>query len=202
MRRKDFQHIIGIDEVGRGPIAGVVTIGVVVVPQYITKCHFRGVRDSKQLTARAREQWVEKIQEKQTRGIVSYTVASTGNNCIDDIGISRSIQHAINRALRRFDVDPRHTLVLLDGGLKAPEVFPFQKTIIGGDQKEFVIALASIVAKVSRDRKMVRLAKKYPEYGFEQHKGYGTRKHFLQIATHGLCPLHRRSFLDGIAENS
>ena len=90
---------------------------------------------------------------------------------------------------------PKKCLVLLDGGLRAPKRFMYQKTIIRGDEKEYAIALASIMAKVTRDRKMVKLSKKYPLYGFNSHKGYGTKKHYEKIKKCGLCELHRRSFL-------
>ena len=114
---------------------------------------------------------------------------------IDQKGITHAIRLSIKRCLKRCKVDPRVTRVLLDGSLKAPEEFMYQETIIKGDQKEKVISLASIMAKVTRDQWMKKEALKYPEYGFEIHKGYGTKKHRENIKKKGLSPIHRKSFL-------
>tara|TARA_Y100000310_G_scaffold63585_1_gene59040 strand:- start:26324 stop:26965 length:642 start_codon:yes stop_codon:yes gene_type:complete len=192
---RNIKYIIGIDEVGRGPVAGGVAVGAVLLPLSFTKRHFRGVRDSKKLTAKARNEWFENIKSKKKNGSLNYAVSFTGHNRVDRVGIARAVRSALNRALVRLDANPRECLILLDGGLRAPEEFIFQKTIIRGDQKEFVIALASIVAKVTRDRRMVRISKTYPEYGFELHKGYGTKLHYNKIKKHGMCDIHRRSFL-------
>jgi ribonuclease HII len=126
---------------------------------------------------------------------VSYKVTSVSEKYIDSYGIVSAIQKALCLSLKKLNVDPKECLVLLDGGLHAPKEFIHQKTIIKGDEKEFAIALASVMAKVTRDRKMVQFSVKYPEYGFDTHKGYGTKKHYEGIKKHGTCDLHRISFL-------
>ncbi len=195
-----IKYVIGIDEAGRGPIAGSVSVGAVCIPVRFDWEPWQGVRDSKKLTPRAREEWFTKIHRAHQEGILSYAVSFASARYIDRHGIVPAIQSALSRALRQLDADPLETLVLLDGSLKAPGVFYFQKTIIRGDQLEPVISLASIAAKVLRDRKMRQLAKKYPGYDFEIHKGYGTRGHYTRLRKHGPCAIHRRSFL-GIASS-
>ncbi len=122
---------------------------------------------------------------------LEYGVTSVGNRAIDEKGISRAIKIGIKRLLSRLSAKPK--MILLDGSLFAPSEYP-QKTIIRGDEKIPIIAAASIIAKVTRDRKMVRLAKKFPEYGFHIHKGYGTKLHCKLVKKYGLCDIHRRSF--------
>jgi len=196
---KGVTHIVGIDEAGRGPLAGPVAVGSVVVPvrllHGIIVSMFADVKESKQLSSAQREIWLKKLLTEKKNGMLDYRCAFSSERIIDREGIVFAIRKAITRTLSGLSVDPNSTLILLDGGLKAPAYFPFQKTIIRGDETEMLIALASIVAKVTRDRKMVRLAKRYPEYGFDRHKGYGTRLHFERIAQNDLCPLHRTSFL-------
>lgn len=191
----DKKYIIGIDEVGRGPIAGAVAIGAVLLSAEYDKSYFDGVKDSKKLTVKKREAWLEKIKAECDEGRAKYIVSFIGEKHIDDYGIVSALRKATDDALSRLFVLPDECLILLDGGLKAPEKFKFQKTIIRGDESEIPIALASIVAKVERDRKMILLAEQYPEYGFEKHKGYGTKEHYENIEKHGLCDIHRRSFL-------
>ncbi len=188
------KYIIGIDEVGRGPLAGPVTVGAVLLQRGLGWRHFKGLRDSKKLTKESREVWFAKALDMN----IPYAVSSVSQRIIDTKGIVPSIHIAIYRCLNKLKVHPKKCLVLLDGGLHAPEEFIYQKTIIRGDEKECAIALASVMAKVTRDRKMVRLSKKYPEYGFETHKGYGTKRHYKQIKKYGICELHRRSFLRGV----
>ena len=127
-----------------------------------------------------------------------YSVSFSGAGVIDEKGISHAVYLALNRSLRRIEKKGfRCTVgrILLDGSLHASARYPHQRTIIDGDSKEPIIALASICAKVVRDRKMKRLAKEFPQYGFEIHKGYGTEKHYLAIKRLGISPLHRKSFL-------
>ncbi|HEY4517553.1 MAG TPA: ribonuclease HII [Candidatus Paceibacterota bacterium] len=193
-----IKYIIGIDEAGRGPVAGAVSVGAVLIPARFDWAPWQGVRDSKQLTALARERWYGRIAEAQNGGGLRYSVSFTGSSQIDRGGIVPAIRAALARSLLKLETDPFECLVLLDGSLKAPEEYRFQRTIIRGDQLEPVISLASIVAKVSRDRQMVQLAKKYPLYGFESHKGYGTRQHYASIKKHGLCAIHRESFLSSL----
>ena len=197
MDRKDknIKYIVGIDEVGRGPIAGSFTVCAVVWPKNLSKGWLKGVKDSKKLTAKKREEWLKKIKEKIKKENINYVVSCVGPKFVDTHGISKSARTTIKRALNRLSVKPEECKVLLDGGLKAPKKFIYQETIIKGDEKESVISIASIVAKVYRDRAMVKLSKKYPEYGFDKHKGYGTKEHYKCIKKHGVCEVHRKSFL-------
>jgi ribonuclease HII len=192
-----FLYTIGVDEVGRGPLAGATTIGAVVLKPGFRRRRFSGVRDSKQLTISQREQWFEVIKEERTFGTLDFAVASVGTETIDRRGIAEALRIALRRALARLAVDPHQSYLLLDGGLRGPAAYE-QRTIIRGDETELSIMLASIAAKVIRDQKMDRLARRYPQYGFEQHKGYGTRFHREMIMRFGPCKEHRRSFLGNI----
>lgn len=192
---KKIKYLIGIDEVGRGPIAGPVAVGAFVYLKPKAKRLFRGVKESKQLTEEKREEWFEKIEKAKKNGLIDFAVTFQSEKVIDERGISFAIKKALAMSLAKLKLDSDDVQVLLDGGLKAPPEYENQKTIIKGDVKEQVIALASICAKVTRDRKMRALAKKYPEYGFDVNKGYGTRRHYEAIKKNGLTNLHRRSFL-------
>lgn len=193
--RMSFKYIIGVDEVGRGPIAGPVTIGAVMIPVDFDTNFFKGIRDSKKLTVNARERWATRARHARYAGLLSYATASTSARFIDEQGITRAVRRAVSRALVRFEVHPEECTVLLDNLLGAPARFVHQKAIVRGDEKEPVISLASIVAKVHRDRLMRRMAKAYPGYAFERHKGYGTREHYRRLKHHGTCEIHRKSFL-------
>ncbi len=186
-----MKYTIGIDEVGRGPIAGPVTVCACMISAEIAK-KYKGIKDSKKLSESQREKIFTEIQ-----GLVEYKVTSISAKEIDTKGISFCIKKALAKSISIFPTD---TLVLLDGGLKAPPEYKDQKTIIKGDEKEVCIALASIIAKVTRDRYMCKMAKKHPEYGFEDHKGYGTRAHYVAIDKIGMSPLHRLSFLQKTAK--
>ncbi|MEK7566961.1 MAG: ribonuclease HII [Patescibacteria group bacterium] len=187
--------VIGIDEAGRGPLAGPVTLAVVACPRIVARNIFKGINDSKHLSLKAREGWLKKIRSHPR---IFYCASSAGPSIIDRVGIAKAIKQAVARVLKRID-DGRFgkTEILLDGSLKAPAKY-LQKTIIRGDEKIPVIAAASVVAKVSRDRKMVRLSSKFPQYAFEIHKGYGTKLHYKMLKKHGLSEIHRRSFLSKI----
>ncbi|MEI6058098.1 MAG: ribonuclease HII [bacterium] len=146
-----------------------------------------------------------KIQKAKKIGIIDFAVTFQSEKVIDKKGLSFAIKNALSISIEKIiatnethDINPTVVDVLLDGGLKAPAHFTKQKTIIRGDTKEQTIALASICAKVLRDRRMIAVAKKYPAYGFEIHKGYGTKAHYAAIKKHGLSPLHRRSFCTSI----
>jgi ribonuclease HII len=190
-----MKYTIGIDEVGRGPIAGPVALGAFVFLKKGASRIFAGVKESKQLREAQREEWFAKIVEAQKRGEVDYCVKFESEKVIDKRGLSWAIRSALAKTLKGLDLPVKDTKVLLDGGLKAPPEYLRQKTIIKGDEKEMVIALASICAKVLRDRKLIKLGRKYPEYGFEIHKGYGTKKHYEAMKKHGLLEEHRRSFV-------
>jgi len=189
------RYIIGIDEAGRGPLAGPVAVGGVVISEHFNKKFFKGVKDSKQLTPEERELWFTLITEAKRRGDLDYAVSLVSESVIDKHGISYAIKLGIKRVLKHLNVPPEETQVFLDGSLKAPKEYVHQTTIIKGDEKVPVISVASICAKVVRDRRMVRLAKKYPLYGFHIHKGYGTRAHKEALRLHGHSSIHRKSFL-------
>ena len=202
--KKDFDYIVGIDEVGRGPVAGPVAVGLMSVPasdyEKVSEI-FTDFKDSKKLTIKRRNEWFARIKEQKENGLLDYKIIFVESEKIDKFGIAPSIRACIDGGLESFkstwtsDVQVGRCLIKLDGGLKAPEEFTQQETIIKGDEKELVIALASIVAKVTRDNVMCTFAKEYPEYSFEKHKGYGTKAHYEAIQKHGFCPIHRRSFL-------
>lgn len=181
-------HIAGIDEVGRGPLAGPVSVGVVWIKNGLDiKELFPGVTDSKKLSEKRREEIYEKVLVSPE---IKYVVESTGVKDIDMRGIEWALSDAIKRCCLKL---PRDTFVYLDGRLKAPEEFK-QETVVGGDLKIPAISLASIVAKVERDRYMKKLSEDYPMYGFHKHKGYGTKAHMEAIAEFGLSEVHRVSF--------
>lgn len=193
-----MKHVIGIDEVGRGPVAGPVTVCAFQMKQDLLKSKIKNqklkIRDSKKLSKTQREQWFKVIKKWKQEDLCDFTVVSISAKEIDRIGISQAIRKCVSKCLYTLDAKP-YTLILLDGSLKAPVEFKNQKTIIKGDEKEPAISLASIAAKVTRDTYMRNQAKKYLAYGFETHVGYGTRKHYEAIKKNGLTPLHRRSYL-------
>lgn len=193
--KKRNNILIGIDEVGRGPIAGPTAVGAFVFLKPEAKRLFRGVKESKQLSETKREEWFEKILSAQKQGLVDFCVTFQSEKVIDTKGISFAIKKSLETSLDSLKIAPEKCQVLLDGGLKAPLEYKNQKTIIKGDAKEMTIALASICAKVLRDRKMKAWGKKYPYYGFEIHKGYGTKGHYAALRKHGLSTLHRKSFI-------
>jgi len=189
-----MQYLIGIDEAGRGPLAGPVAVGAVVVPHNFDWKLAAGVHDSKKLTAFQREEWYRKIKEMQRAGLLKFTVSFTTAATIDRRGIVHSIRDALSRCLKKLSALPHECEILLDGSLYAPQEFTMQKTIIRGDDLEPIISMASIVAKVRRDRLMIKMARLYPEYGFDAHKGYGTLAHRTEIMERGFCELHRTTF--------
>lgn len=199
--KPEIDFIIGIDEVGRGPLAGPVAIGVVCIPiKHSKEFHkrFSLVRDSKKISEKERERWFSETKKAMKEKILHYGVSFVSPHIIDKKRISYCIKTAITRSLKKVPHRPKRTLILLDGGLYASGEYSMQKTIIRGDEKEPLIALAAITAKVMRDRKMKRYAKKYPEYGFGEHKGYGTKSHIRMIKKHGPSEIHRISFLKDI----
>ena len=195
MKKSQEKFIIGIDEVGRGPLAGPVAVGVAMGTKNAIK-KFRSIKESKQLTPKLREEWYAKICGRESG--VRFSVAFVSAKRIDQKGINPSIRSALARALKKLDPPPEHSLVLLDGGLRAPDRYLNQKTIIRGDASETIIAIASVVAKVERDRRMVALHKKYPAYGFDRHVGYGTKAHITAIKKHSPSREHRLSYLRNI----
>ncbi|MAZ29725.1 ribonuclease HII [bacterium] len=199
--------LIGVDEVGRGPLAGPVAVGVACVPAGFAWRQLPGVTDSKQLTEAKREEIFKRARELQQAGALRYEVSLVSAKVIDRIGIVPAINLAMDRALQRLTTKKQNTsvnwgilpsecTVKLDGGLRAPERFGVQETIIKGDARESIIGLASIMAKVTRDRYMTRLAKRaaHTPYNFHIHKGYGTKAHRAAISKYGLSDQHRKSF--------
>ncbi|MDO8594809.1 MAG: ribonuclease HII [bacterium] len=190
--------VIGIDEVGRGSLAGPLCVGGCLMDTKAKKPFFRplsGIRDSKKLSSKQRLTWFTILSEASARGECRWSMAFVSERVIDTRGLSFALRHAIKTVLQKLRARPKTSLVLLDGGIRAPHSFRYQKTIIKGDEKEPLIAAASIVAKVSRDAYMTRLSKRFPLYGFAAHKGYGTKKHYAALKKHGISKVHRKSFL-------
>lgn len=191
----DYKYYIGIDEVGRGPIAGPVTVCAMLSFVGREPEISAGIKDSKKLTEKGRERWFKKIKEARETKDIKFAIFSVGNKTIDKIGIVGSIKLCIKNCLEKLNVPEEESYIILDGSLKAPANYKYQETIIRGDEKEPLIAMASIAAKVSRDWHMSNLPEKYKEYRFEDHKGYGTKAHYQAIKDHGISDLHRRTFL-------
>jgi ribonuclease HII len=195
------RYVVGVDEAGRGPLAGPVAVGVVAVPQgFDVLKELPGVKDSKQLTRLKREAVYEAALVRVTRGDLRYVVNLSSHEYIDRFGITRAVRKAVWSGVRTMAM-PDEATVLLDGLLHAPRQY-FQRTIIAGDARVPVIALASVFAKVERDRLMERLSETYPQYGFEQHKGYATKEHQTALRLYGLCDIHRRSYCKSMVNNS
>lgn len=180
-----FEIICGIDEAGRGPLAGPVYAAAVILP----KGHIiEGVNDSKKLSEKKREQLFDKILDE----CVSFGIGIADEKEIDEINILQATFLAMRRAVDNLSVKP--DIALIDGN-KKPGLDIEQWDIVKGDSKSASISAASILAKVSRDRYMLEMAEKYPEYQFEKHKGYGTKLHYEMIEKYGVSPIHRKTFL-------
>ena len=192
---KKVNYIVGIDEVGRGPLAGPVTLCACAVPSDFDFSQFEGIKDSKKLSEKKRVEWHAKISDMKEKKMLDFAHASIPASEIDGIGIARAIEEAIRLCLVELNLNPELVEVRLDGSLKAPKEYNNQKTIIKGDEKEPVISAASIVAKVVRDGYMIEVSATYPAYGFDRHKGYGTSAHIIAIREHGVTPLHRQTFI-------
>ncbi|MCH5317253.1 MAG: ribonuclease HII [Eubacterium sp.] len=190
-KAKGYNVICGVDEAGRGPLAGPVFAAAVILPDgHIIE----GVNDSKKLSEKKREMLFDKIIEE----CVCYSVGTASEKEIDEINILQATYLAMKRAVDGLKIKPDY--VLIDGNRMPPLDIPAE-TIVKGDGKSASIAAASIIAKVSRDRYMLELAKKYPQYEFEKHKGYGTKLHYEKIAEHGISNIHRKSFLKKVIGN-
>ena len=185
LRKKGFQYICGIDEAGRGPLAGPVVVASVIMP---ADSMIEGVNDSKKVSEKKREKIYEQILEEA----ISYGVAIIGQDEIDEINILNATKKGLTISLQELTKKPDLILVDALNGIDTMGI-PYD-SIIKGDAKCYSIAAASIIAKVTRDRIMREWDKIYPEYGFEKHKGYGTAAHIAAIKENGLCPIHRRSF--------
>lgn len=185
LSNKGYKYICGVDEVGRGPLAGPVVCAAVILP---LDDIIEGVDDSKKLSAKRREELSEQILKKA----VACHISLIEPQIIDKINILEATKLCMKQAVEGLDITP--DFVLTDGNMTLDISIP-QKSIVGGDAKSYLIGAASVVAKVYRDRLMDELAVTYPEYGFEQNKGYGTEKHIQSIKKSGVCPVHRRSFV-------
>jgi ribonuclease HII len=181
-----IEHVAGVDEVGRGPLAGPVLAAAVIMPRGVT---IRGVQDSKLLTAEKRERLFGEIREKA----LCIGVGGASSREIDRLNILRASHVAMQRAIRRLSIPPQHIVV---DGLRVALLGPDHTAVIDGDARVHCVACASIVAKVVRDRLMKRLAPRYPIYGWEHNVGYATADHRLAIDLGGLSPHHRRSFIE------
>ena len=185
LHSKGFKNICGIDEAGRGPLAGPVVIAGVIMPE---DSMIEGVNDSKKVSEKKRELLYDKIIEEA----ISYSVAIIGQDIIDDINILNATKTGVTKVVEGLDVKPN--LIIIDA-LEHIDTkgIPYE-SIIKGDAKCYSIAAASILAKVTRDRIMRKWDLVYPQYGFAKHKGYGTAQHIANIKEYGICPIHRRSF--------
>lgn len=195
-----MKYRIGIDEVGRGPIAGPVVVCACAIfkDSDVLSLYPKSVlRDSKKLSEKAREKIRNEIEAKNQSREILWGIGEISASRIDEVGIVPAIKEALNEALTQLEksgVDIT-TEVVLDGGLTAPERYFHQETYIKGDEKFVEISLASIIAKVHRDTLMKKVAQEFPEYGFENHVGYGTKAHYEAITRNGMTIHHRRSFL-------
>lgn len=190
-----MRFIIGVDEAGRGPLAGPVAVAAVIADHALDiAAEFPGVKDSKQISERKREALFALLEGRATRGDLRYAVSFSDADRIDASGIARVIQNAVAEVVHALASEPDTARIMLDGSLKAPPAYP-QETIIDGDALVPIISLASIAAKVTRDRLMYDMEEQYPGYGFARHKGYGTKAHYAALARLGPSPIHRRTFL-------
>ena len=195
-----MSYVIGIDEAGRGPLAGPVAVGAVSIPLNFNRNFFKSIKDSKKLSSGDRELWFQLALEARKSGVLNFAVSLVSEKVIDRRGISYAIRLGIKRCLTALAV-PEDSQVFLDGGIKAPVEFRHQLTVVRGDEKIPIVSLASIVAKVIRDRRMVRLSKKFPEFDFQMHKGYGTSQHRKALEKYGFTVVHRRSFLKHLTKS-
>ncbi len=180
-----MQVICGVDEAGRGPLAGPVCAAAVILPPHL---EIPGLTDSKKLTDKKRRELFPVIQEQA----LAYGIGFASEKEIDEINILQATFLAMQRALDQLTIRPE--LALIDGNREKDFGLPV-RTVVKGDSLSANIAAASILAKVTRDDLMLEMAKEYPEYGFEIHKGYGTKAHYAALTEHGPCPIHRMSFL-------
>ena len=185
LRANGYELICGVDEAGRGPLAGPVCAAAVILPR---DAEIPGLNDSKNLSDKKRRELFPIIKEKA----ICYGIGLASHEEIDEINILQATYLAMGRALAQLVVTPQQ--VLIDGNRTKDFGLPV-KTVVHGDSLSMSIAAASVLAKVTRDDLMLEMAKEYPQYGFEIHKGYGTKAHYEALRTFGVCPIHRNSFL-------
>ncbi len=184
LQQQGYQRIAGVDEAGRGALAGPVVASAVILP---FNCRIPGLTDSKQLTPKQRDDLFVEIQ----KSAVAVSVGCVDNEEIDRVNILQATMLAMRQAIERISPLPDYVLV---DGTQLPPISSRAQAIPKGDSSYQSIAAASIIAKVNRDRFMIELDRVYPHYGFQRHKGYGTRQHRQAISEVGACPIHRRSF--------
>ena len=187
---KEPQYICGVDEAGRGPLCGPVAAAAVIMPKGLI---IEGVNDSKKLSEKKREELYDIIIEKA----IAYSVIFEDEKTIDEINILNATMRAMERAIN--SLPQKADFALIDGNRSTGITIP-NKTVVKGDSLSHSIACASILAKVSRDRLLEEYDREYPEYGFKNHKGYGTKAHYEAIEKYGILPIHRRSFLKKILD--
>lgn len=193
LTKKGYKLIAGIDETGRGPLAGSVYTAMVIMPLEKDKI-IEGVNDSKKLSPKKRQELYSKIKQMA----IAYTICPVDEKVIDDINILEATKQGMQECLEKINIKPDYCLVDYVANLNLNCEF---STIIKGDAKSYNIACASILAKVARDEYMEKLAQKYPEYQFEKHKGYGTKLHYSMIEKYGISEVHRKSFLKNLGEH-
>lgn len=186
LQEKGVKYIAGVDEVGRGPLAGPVVCAAVIMPLDEASI-IVGIDDSKKLSAKKREELSEKIKEKA----LCYRIVEIDEKTIDEINILEATRLGMKQAIETLSITPEK--VLTDGNMTIDTALS-QQSVIGGDALSYSIGAASIIAKVYRDALMDKYAEKYPYYAFEKNKGYGTVAHIQGIKEHGLCPIHRKTF--------
>lgn len=182
---KGYKSVCGVDEAGRGPLAGPVCVAAVILPEGVI---IDGVNDSKKLSEKKRESLFDVIREQA----LSYSIAYATVDEIEEINILNATMLAMRRAIDGLDIKADYAMI---DGNKIPPIDIDAECIVKGDAKSMSIACASILAKVSRDRLLYKYAEEYPMYGFDKHKGYGTKAHREAILKYGPCPYHRKSFL-------
>ncbi|HIU24900.1 MAG TPA: ribonuclease HII [Candidatus Copromorpha excrementigallinarum] len=190
LREKGFKTIAGVDEAGRGPLAGPVVAAAVVLPEDF---NVLGIDDSKKLSEKRREELFDKIRE----GAVTWGIGIADHKTIDEINILQATKLAMRRALEEAGRKAEIDYIIFDA-VEIDEIKKPQQSVIKGDSRVLAIAAASILAKVTRDRMMKEMALRYPGYSFEKNKGYGTKAHYEGIEKYGMCPIHRRSFLKNL----
>ena len=190
-KQKGYKFVCGVDEAGRGPLAGPVCAAAVILPDGV---EIDGLNDSKKLTEKKREKLYDVIVEKA----LAYSVAFASVEEIEEVNILNATYLAMNRAIEGLLQRP--DFALIDGNRVPKGITVPCETVVKGDAKSCSIAAASVLAKVTRDRLLLEYAEKYPEYGFEAHKGYGTAAHYEAIRKYGVLPIHRMSFLKSFFE--
>ena len=188
-REQGYNLICGVDEAGRGPLAGPVFAAAVILP---IDCEIEGLNDSKKLSEKKRELLFDIIMEKA----IAYSVASASVDEIEHFNILKATFLAMNRAISGLNV--KADFAIIDGNRVPDNIAVNCEALVKGDSKSMSVAAASVLAKVSRDRLLIEYDEKFPEYNFKKHKGYGTKEHYEAIAKHGICEVHRKSFLKGV----